>query len=143
VSRTRTGSAASPRLVRVEFDPTALGLLAEQPADEYLDVRIGPAAGLSLQVSPDAPTAPTLLVFGEPGGVLRAHCRAVPYAVVAILLACGEITGRRVRCGFPWPPGLLSATAAVLGYGTAGRVRALVRRGEPDPGRRPVIHLGD
>jgi hypothetical protein len=139
-------TATSPRLPRVDLDPAALGLLAGRPAGEYLDVRFGtnrPPAGLSLLVEPDAPAARVLLVFGEPGGVLRVHCRAVPYAVAAILLACGEITGRRVRCGFPLPPGRRAATAAVLGYGTAGQVRALVRRGGPDPSRRPVIYLED
>jgi hypothetical protein len=83
------------------------------------------------------------LVFGEPGSVLRAHCATVPYAVAAVLLACGEMTGCRVRCGFAWPSGPAQSTMAVLGFGVAGRVRALVHYAEPDPRRRPVIHLED
>ena len=94
-------------------------------------------AQAAIAVGSDAHTA-------KPGGVLRAHYRPAPYAISAVLLALGEATGRRIRCGFAWPAGLPRALAAVLGYGaTAAEVRALLRRAEPDRGRRPIVHLGD
>ncbi|GID95828.1 hypothetical protein ACFQFC_02105 [Amorphoplanes digitatis] len=138
---------APPPIRGVDFDDAARRLLAARPGDGVLDLYAGPApraAGLCLHVTPTAPAGPVLMVFGEPGGVLRAHYRPVPYAISAVLLALGEATGRRIRCGFAWPPGLPRALAAVFGVGgTAAEVRALLRRAEPDRCRRPVVHLGD
>ena len=136
-----------PPIRDVDFDAAARRLIAAQPGDGMLDLYAGPppqAAGLRLHVTPTAPAGPVLMVFGEPGGVLRAHCRPVPYAISAVLLALGEATGRRIRCGFAWLDGLPRALAAVLGYGdTAAEVRALLRRAEPDRSRRPIVHLRD
>lgn len=136
-------------LPRVDFDAAAMRLLTEVPGGEHLDLTFGPGparSGLSLHVSPTAPLGDVLMVFGGPDGVLEAHCRAVPCAVASVLYAIGEATGRRPRCGFSWPPhGLLQALAAVLLHrgDTAGQVRALLRRAEPDRRRRPVVHLID
>jgi hypothetical protein len=144
---TASGRLRLSRLQRVDFDTAALWMIAEASGSAYLDLSFGtePAPpGLALDISPTAPTGDTLRVFGLPGGVLRAHCRAVPYAVAAILIALGEVTGSRVRCGFPWPAhGLPHALAVVLlGQGdTAAHVRTILRRVEPDRARRPVVYL--
>ena len=136
------------RIGHVGFDPAAIQLITRTFGDAYLDLSFGahraPAA-LTLMVTPTVPVGEHLTVFGEADNVLRAHCRAVPYAVATILLALGELTGRRVRCGFPWPSRTRPVALAVvaLGHGRAAQVRSLLRRFESDPRRRPVIHLGD
>jgi hypothetical protein len=146
VRQTKTGQAPA-RIRRVDFDDAALRLIAEAAGSAFLDLSFGthPAGhSLTLDVTPTAPTGDTLLVFGQPGGILRAHCRAVPYAVATILIALGDVTGCRPRCAFPWPArGLPRALAVVLlGHGdTPAHVRALLRRLEPDRTRRPVVQL--
>jgi hypothetical protein len=81
--------------------------------------------------------------YGE-YGVLRAYAPAIPNAVAAFLLwVCAE-TGKRPHAYFNWTEGNPIAkifTFLLFGKGeSAPLTREILRRVEPDPGRRPVVH---
>lgn len=76
--------------------------------------------------------------------VLRAKGNSVPNTIAAFLLEVQRITGRRPHAYFNWVegnPAMFLLKYLLSGQGDIGPVtREILRKVEPDPERRPVIH---
>jgi amino acid permease len=79
-----------------------------------------------------------------PYKVLRAHAPAIPNAVAAFLLWVCVETGKRPHAYFNWTEGnpvVKIFTFLLFGKGeSAPLTREILRRVEPDPAKRPVVH---
>ncbi len=76
--------------------------------------------------------------------VLRCTGNAIPNAIAALSLHIGKLTGKRPHAYFNWgerSPFLFLIRYFLSGEGDiAPLTREILRRTEPDPNRRPVIH---
>lgn len=104
-------------------------------------------AFLEVYVQDASSFSSTLRVEGvDVGGfwVLRCHGVAVPNAIAAFLLEVQKRTGRRPHVYFNWieaSPLLFLAKFFLTGQGdVAPLTHEILRRAEPDAGKRPVVH---
>lgn len=104
---------------------------------------------LEIQVSDASEFAGTVYIQGVEVGsyrILRARAAAVPNTIAALLLYLRDQTGKEPHVYFGWAEGnplQFLMRFILLGEGdVAIMTREVLRKAEPDPDRRPAIHIG-
>jgi hypothetical protein len=125
-------------------------LLKEREEREASHIPVGdPVLFLEVTVRDASEFAPVLKVRGIRVGehrVLRAGGASIPNTIAAILLDLRERTGMQPHIYFGWAEGnplKYLARFVLFGEGDiAPLTREVLRKAEPDPARRPAIHVG-
>jgi hypothetical protein len=111
------------------------------PADD-------PVLFLEVTISDPSEFEAQLQVTGEERygyRILRMESSAVPNAIAAVLLHVRDLTGRRPHVYFDWTEGNPAGHLLrflIFGSGeVAPLTREVLRAAEPDPGRRPFVHV--
>ena len=120
----------------------------KEEREDHLIPRAAPVLFLEVTISDPSEFADRLRVTGEQVReyrVLRARSPSVSNAIAALLLWIRESTGKIPHVYFNWTEGhplLHVARFLVFGYGDIPPVtREILRQAEPDPERRPVVHV--
>lgn len=125
-------------------------LLKEKEEREASHIPRGdPILFLEVEVGDASEFAPIVEVRGEQIGehcILRAEGASVPNTIAAVLLEIRDLTGKRPHVYFGWTEGnplKYLARFILFGEGDIAPVtHEVLRRAEPDPKKRPLIHVG-
>ena len=125
-------------------------LLKERREREASHIPMGdPLVFLEVTVRDASEFAARVQVSGEEIGgfrVLRAEGTAIPNTIAAVLLAIRDRVGKQPHAYFGWVEGNpLKYLARFIFFGEgdiAPTTREILRQAEPDPAKRPVVHVG-
>jgi hypothetical protein len=125
-------------------------VLKEREEREAAHIPFGdPVVFLEVEVRDASDFAGMVMVRGTVIGgfqVLRVEAASVPNAIAAVLLTIRDRTGRRPHAYFGWTEGnplRYLARFVLFGEGDiAPLTREILRKAEPDPARRPALHVG-
>ena len=125
-------------------------LLKEQEEREASHIPRGTKAlFLEVVITDASEFAPDVRVMGEqigPYRVLRVYSPSVPNAIAGTMLAIRDRTGKRPHAYFGWAEGnplRYLARFILFGEGDIAPVtHEILRKAEPDPDRRPAVHIG-